>query len=453
MKNIAIILLLLAASVSHAQVPRPKFSTGSRNLNFGNVVVGKSRQLFTQFRVDSTATAPVTVVCTYPRTPQYSIIGDTQFTLEVGALRNLTIEYAPTALMQDTDRIFFTHNGDTSVVPASSSIALNGTGIASDTFPKISISPGFGFLQFGGVEVGKTAERSFRIQNSTDTIRQLTGTITPPSPPFSISSGGDPFSLESYDTVRVFITFTPTKDTTYFDSVIITTNADSANRIRKVFFAATGTKPGSDTIPRMTVFGTGGGVGVNFGNLKADSSAARYISIRNSSIVNKQLMVTVGTPTMSIFTVDSGGGALVIDSGMTSTVKLRFSPTSAGEFRDSLYLTSNAIEPNNNYKVILRGESTSSSVERAQVLANSIRLYPNPAHDNTTASFFLEHAENIAVSVYNLEGKEVMNVSQKLYSSGFNTIPIETRGLPTGTYQVYFKLSHSAVPILMVIER
>lgn len=454
MKKILVLLLIMLTTATYAQ-PQATFTTGSRNLNFGNVTFGKNLQRFVQFRVDSAAPAPVTVICRMPSTQHYTIIGDTEFTVEVGSLRNLTIEFAPLGLGAFPDSIPFTHNGDVTSVSASSIIRMSGTGVASDTFARMAIQPGFGFVQFGSVEVGKSAQRSFRIQNTTDTIRQLTGTITPPKPPFSIASGGAPFSLASFDTVRVFIDFTPTKDTTYFDSVIITSNADSANSIRKVYFIATGTKPGSDTIPRMTVTGTGGGGGggVNFGNLVPNQSATRYITIRNSSIVNKPVLVTVGLPTMSVFTVDSGGGSLTIDSGMSAMVKLRFSPTAAGSYRDSLYLTSNAIEPNNNVKVILRGEVAVNDVKELPTSVTAISLFPNPAKDHVTSRITLTDATTLSISVFDTKGVEVLSIPTAHYQVGIPDVDFSVKSFPSGIYTVRYSFLNSAVSILMVIER
>ncbi len=453
MKKIVVLLLMMLTAVSYAQQPRPKFSTGSRNLNFGNVVVGKTNQLFTQFRVDSTATAAVTVMCTYPRNPQYSIIGDTQFTIEIGGIHNFTVEYSPSALGQIRDTLFFTHNGDTTSVKTPSTINLNGTGVASDTFARMGIQSGF--FQFGSVEVGKSAQRSFRIQNTTDTIRQLNGTIAPLKPPFSLVPGGSPFSLASYDTIRVFIDFTPTAVGAFFDSVMITSNADSANSIRKVYFTATGTPPGSDTLPRMTVTGTGGGGGggVNFGNLTSGASATRYITIRNSSIVNKPVLVTVGLPTMSVFTVDSGGGSLTIDSGMSAMVKLRFSPTAAGSYRDSLYLTSNAIEPNNNVKVILRGEVAVNDVKELPTSVTAISLYPNPAKDYVTSRITLSEPTTISISVFDTKGVEVLSIPTAHYQVGIPDVDFSVKSFPSGIYNVRYSFLNSVVSILMVIER
>jgi len=106
MKHIFVFLLVMLAGVSYSQ---PTFTAGNRNINFGNIVVGKTGERFIQFRVDSLAPAPVTVICSNPHDMQYTIIGDTQFTIEKGQFRNINIEFIPLAVGQFADSLIFTH--------------------------------------------------------------------------------------------------------------------------------------------------------------------------------------------------------------------------------------------------------------------------------------------------------------------------------------------------------
>jgi hypothetical protein len=448
MKKLIILLLVLVASTTWAQ---STFTTGQRNLNFGNVTVGKNLQRFVQFRLDSSAPAPVTIICTNPRDGQYTILGDSQFTVEKGQFRNLTVEFAPMALGQFIDTLFFTHDGDTTSVKSPSIIRLSGTGVASDTFARMGIQPGFGFIQFGSVSVGNTVQRSFRIQNTTDTTRSLYGTVMTPNAPFTIASGGGSFSLAMEDTMRVFIDFTPSVEGTYFDSVLIISNADSANSVRKVYLSATALKPGSDTIPRITVAGIGGG-GVNFGTLQPDASATRYITIRNTSIMNKQVSGMIGTPTQSVFTIDSGNVSFTLDSGASMMVKLRFSPITAGSYRDSLYIVSNALEPNDSVKVVLRGEAVVNSV-KADDIVSSISLYPNPARDRVTTRLVLKENAPMVVTVYNSLGREVVHIPEQYLQTGIQDVDFSTITLPNGNYTIRYMFNGAAVHMQMVVER
>jgi hypothetical protein len=448
MKKIFVLLLAMLAGVSYAQ---PTFTTGNRNVNFGSIVVGKTGERFIQFRVDSSAPAPVTVICSNPHDMQYTIIGDTQFTIEKGQFRNMTIEFIPMSVGQFVDSLIFTHDGDTSLVRSPSMIRLSGRGVASDTFARMAIQPGFGFVQLGSVAVGNTRQSSFRIQNTTDTIRTLYGTITPPQLPFSIASNGQPFSLAMQDTVRVFIDFTPDTVGNFFDSVLIHSNADSLNSIRKVYLVGVGLPPGSDTIPRISVTGIGNG-GVNFGNVAQSNSAARYITIRNTSLINKQLTGTVGNPTISAFTIDSGNVNFTLESGASAVIKLRFSPTTAGTYRDSLYIVSNALEPTDSTMVLLRGVAISNSIGDDHVV-NSISLYPNPAKDNVISRLTLSEPTTMSISVYDTKGVEVLSIPSTHYDAGIPDVDFSVKSLSNGIYTVRYSFSKSAVSILMVIER
>ncbi|HEY6172004.1 MAG TPA: choice-of-anchor D domain-containing protein [Candidatus Kapabacteria bacterium] len=448
MKKILLLLLVMLAGVSYAQ---PTFTTGNRNVNFGNIALGKTGERFIQFRVDSLAPAPVTVICSNPHDMQYTIIGDTQFTIEKGQFRNMTIEFIPMAVGQFADSLIFSHDGDTSLVRSPGIIRLNGTGVASDTFARMAIQPGFGVVQLGSVAVGNTRQSSFRIQNTTDTIRTLYGTITAPKPPFSIASNGEPFSLVMQDTVRVFIDFTPDTVGNFFDSVLIHSNADSLNSIRKVYLVGIGLPPGSDTIPRIGVTGIGNG-GVNFGNVPSSTSTARYITIRNTSLMNKQLIGTVGNPTISAFTIDSGDVNFTLDSGASAVIKLRFSPSTAGTYRDSLYIVSNALEPTDSTMVLLRGVAVTNSITDDRVVT-SISLYPNPAKDHVTSRITLSEPTTINISVFDTKGVEVLSIPSAHYDAGIPDVDFSVKALPNGIYTVRYSFFNSAVSILMVIER
>jgi len=315
----------------------------------------------------------------------------------------------------------------------------------------MAIQPGFGFVQLGSVAIGNTRQSSFRIQNTTDTIRTLYGTITAPNPPFSIASNGEPFSLATQDTVRVFIDFTPTAVGNFFDSVLIHSNADSMNSVRKVYLVGVGLPPGSDTIPRITITGIGNG-GVNFGNVPSSTSATRNITIRNTSLTNKQLIGTVGNPTISAFSIDSGDVNFTLDSGASAVIKLRFSPSTAGTYRDSLYIVSNALEPTDSTMVLLRGVAVTNSIPDNHVIT-SITLYPNPAKDNVTSRITLSEPTSMSIAVFDTKGVEVLSIPTAHYEAGIPDVYFSVKPLPNGIYTVRYTFLDSAVSILMVIER
>ena len=354
--------LSLFLSAAIAQPPRPKFTINPRNLNFNSVGVGKTKQLTVALRVDSTAAGDVHVVCQRPLTPHYSIVGDTAFTIVKGTSHTLTVQCAPQLIGMLQDSFYITHDGDTSSAKSPTKIRLSGTGLI-DTFPKISVTPGF--LNFGNVEVGKTLQRSFLIRNTSDTTKSLTGNVSEAHAPYAIQGGGGLFTLLRGDSLRIYVNFTPTATGNVADSIIVTSNADDANKTKKIYIFGAGT--GVDTFPRITVQPRQ----IGFGSVAFGKDSTRTVTIRNTSTSKKTLNGSVGPfmGTSGQFTVVSGSGAFSLDSGETHAVQLRYTPSATGLSIDSLFVTSNADDANDNIRISVfgTGVDTSSVVKSIKV--------------------------------------------------------------------------------------
>lgn len=69
--------------------------------------------------------------------------------------------------------------------------------------------------------------------------------------------------------------------------------------------------------------------------------------------------------------------------------------------------------------------------------------YPNPFSHSTTISFSLEEPAAISVTVYNILGKKVKDITNRTYSSGSHRVSIDGTGLPNGIY--FYNLKHDDV--------
>jgi hypothetical protein len=65
--------------------------------------------------------------------------------------------------------------------------------------------------------------------------------------------------------------------------------------------------------------------------------------------------------------------------------------------------------------------------------------YPNPFSTETNVVFYNDQTSKIAISLYNLAGMKVMNISEKSYSKGENTITLKRSGLSSGNYILVIK--------------
>jgi hypothetical protein len=83
---------------------------------------------------------------------------------------------------------------------------------------KLSIAPTA--IAFGSAQPGKVRSGRFIIKNISTSV--VTGTISSPSMPFSVTSGGSSFSLSPGQTQSVSVAFQPTSSGTFNDSVVVT---------------------------------------------------------------------------------------------------------------------------------------------------------------------------------------------------------------------------------------
>lgn len=65
--------------------------------------------------------------------------------------------------------------------------------------------------------------------------------------------------------------------------------------------------------------------------------------------------------------------------------------------------------------------------------------YPNPFSTETNVIFQNDQTSKIAISLYNLEGMKVMDIPEKTYSKGENTITLKRDGLSSGNYILVIK--------------
>jgi hypothetical protein len=347
--TIGLLALFVFATVSLAQ---PKFSIFPTSLNFGNVTIGKTGTANISIRNDSTAANDVDVTVSTPHTSSYSIVGSASFTVARGQSHTLTVHFNPQAAGTLRDTIWLSHNGDTTFSKNPTRVTLRGTGVAADTLPKIQVQPTQ--INYTAVTIGTSLSHTFTIRNVSDTLRHLTGSVSSPHlSVFVIDSGGGSFALDSGAAKTVGVSFHPLAAGTFHDTLTVTSNTDSLNKIIKVILSGTSVAP--DTNAKITITTGGFGSFVFFGNVNIGDSADRAFVIHNSSDVSKNLTGNVANPIHPQYKIVSGGGAFSIAKGDSVTVTVRFKPTQASTLQDTVNVTSNADSANALKRVVLFG--------------------------------------------------------------------------------------------------
>jgi len=63
-----------------------------------------------------------------------------------------------------------------------------------------------------------------------------------------------------------------------------------------------------------------------------------------------------------------------------------------------------------------------------------IRMYPNPTSDKVTVAMTVRKDEEVAVSIIDMQGREVMKPVIKSYKAGEHTVTLNTEHLHSGLY-------------------
>ncbi|MBS1902163.1 MAG: choice-of-anchor D domain-containing protein [Bacteroidetes bacterium] len=216
---------------------------------------------------------------------------------------------------------------------------------AADSIPKVSVTPVA--LNFGRVAVSNSKQLSVVITNTSTGAFTLTDSVGGLGSPFAVDSGGGVSSLDSGAARRVYLSFKPLFVGQFSDSLVITTNSDSAHQRIIVYLSGTGFVP--DTVARILVSPTI----LDYGIVYTGQSKPLNVTIKNVTNTGLQLNGNVVNAHAPFF-VTVGLGNFLLDSGASKSLTVQCAPTDTGTFRDSIVINSNADDANRRIVVILR---------------------------------------------------------------------------------------------------
>ena len=87
----------------------------------------------------------------------------------------------------------------------------------------------------------------------------------------------------------------------------------------------------------------------------------------------------------------------------------------------------------------LPGYPINTGLEETEMFERGIRVYPNPMNERATVEFELEKAGDINLSVYDMQGKLMMNKDLGKFSAGVHNTQLELNGTPSGNYLLVVK--------------
>jgi hypothetical protein len=108
-----------------------------------------------------------------------------------------------------------------------------------------------------------------------------------------------------------------------------------------------------------------------------------------------------------------------------------------------------------NNKVVYNAANAVNGITSVNSIENSIsdvKLYPNPAVDNTTLEITADQAGPLAVRIYDMTGRSIQQFNQTV-SLGTNMINLNTQKLSNGVYFVEVSSASKTTTERLVIQK
>ena len=190
-------------------------------LDFGDVPVGG--KVTQSVSVSNTGGASTTITSAKAPAAPFSVtaLPKVGTSLVTGASVSVPVTFAPTTTGAKTSEVVVTAASGTVRIP------VTGTGVSGK--PQLSLTPTQ--VDFGDIEVGKTATKTFDIANTGNLLLTLTK-AAPPTAPFLVPTPvNEGQQIEPGDVIHQSITFTPTKTGLFGGSYSITGNDGQGARL------------------------------------------------------------------------------------------------------------------------------------------------------------------------------------------------------------------------------
>jgi hypothetical protein len=300
------------------------------------------------------------------------------------------------------------------------------------------------YSDLGNGNVNGNLTRTFTIQN----------TGAGPLPIYSIGITGAnaseftitspltfPVVVPANGTQTITVKFTPT--TTGVRNAVLNINTNDIDETRYDFAIR-----GTGVVPEINVTGNGlmiadgdqtPGTASNsdFGNVNTGATVTRTFTIESAgqgSLTITGINVS-GLNASEFQLVTPPPFPLTITAGNSQTFTIAFTPNAAG-LRTANVNILNDDSDEGTYDFKVQGVALSATGIASTTSIESVTLAPNPTRDAATITLKLTKADHVAVSVYDVQGRQATAATESDLSAGNHQMVINTSGLTSGIYFV-----------------
>lgn len=302
--------------------------------------------------------------------------------------------------------------------------------------------------RFGMVDTGTYLDKTFVIRNAGPAALQISNISLdgPDAARFAlIGAPAFPLSVAKDDSLTLTVRFAPLVTGTH-EAVVHISNNDFDEKAYSYAIEAEGVVLPSEINVKGNLLSIANGdltPGVSnntdYGVVNIGSSASHDFVIHNSGPgVLRITGINFSGTHASEFTLTGTIPVYprVVAMGDSLKISVQFAPTAVG-LRSSLINILNNDSDEGTYQFALQGKGRDPlSIGNVNTLSSFVKLYPNPTGDAATIELSLKKDDRFEVTLFDLNGRQVMEPIRKNLGAGDQKIVINTSNLPNGNYLV-----------------
>lgn len=313
---------------------------------------------------------------------------------------------------------------------------------------------------FGNVNTGTTLTKTYVIKNAGPGNLKVSGInfIGTNAGEFTLTGApAFPLTIAANATQNITVQFAPVADGNRTATMNIINN-DANENIYDVALAGAGVSPEinvqGNSISITDGDPTPGTVNnTDFGNVAINGSQTKAFVIQNTGAGSLKItgINFTGTNVAEYALVGAPTFPLDIAANSTQTISVKFAPLASGIRTSVIHVASNDTDEAD-YDFVLQGiAAPSAGINGVSSAAAFVKLYPNPTGNEATIAMNLKKEERIIISVYDMQGREVMSSIDRTYKAGEQFVNLNTASLQSGMYFVQIASNSEISRIKMVV--
>lgn len=423
------------------------------NTDFGSTTIGTSvNKTFVIQNKGFSALSVSGIAFTGAHSGEFTLVSAPSFPLSVAVADSytVTVRFSPTAAGTRSATLTINSN-DADEAAYDFGIQGNGTALPEINVKgnNLNITDGdptagpSNNTDLGDAIIGSTQRKPFIIQNTGKGALVISGVSITGADAGAFTLYGSPvfpFTIAGNDSALLNVQFAPLvagKHNATF--AILSNDADEA----MYDFAIEGNGVG---LPEINMTGNGNVIfdgdvtpgsanNTHMGSVAVGNSVSRNFVIENRGAGTlKVAEISISGDNATDFTMPGAPSLpFTVAADASQSIIVQFLPKATGTRTATLTIVSNDGDEST-YNFLIEGNGLNTTGVTSLSASTSMKVYPNPTRDEATVAVSLEKESRISVNVTDLQGREVLPATDKIYGTGEHFIRLNTADLSNGIY-------------------